>query len=135
MLKCFGFKKIDGQIPAGNRSSHGGLNESGVSYKPPHPQTHQQQQQQPANNGSFVETVRDRSGERMPPAGHPSTMSQDLRPSQLPGKPMDRRSNLSQHNIASRPPPPQSSVERNNSYTASSINVSNAPIVQSSQMM
>ena len=134
MLKCFGFKKVDGQIPAGNRFSHGGLNESGLSYKPPHPpQSHQQQH--PPNNGSFVETGRDRSRERMPPAGHPSTMSQDLRPSQLPGKPMDRRSNLSQHNIASRPPPPQSSVERNNSYTASSINVSNAPIVQSSQMM
>ena len=30
-------------------------------------------------------------------------MSQDLRPSQLPGKPLDRKSNLSQHNIVKPP--------------------------------
>ena len=46
----------------------------------------------------------------MPPVGHPSTMSQDLRPSQLPGKPLDRRANLSTNQIVKPPvahhPPP-----------------------------
>ena len=107
------------------------MNESGVSYKPPHPPAHQHQQH--ANNGSFVDNARDRSGERMPPVGHPSTMSQDLRPSQLPNKPMDRRSNLSQNNIA-RPPPPQNSVERSNaSYAGPSSSI--AQMAQSSQVM
>ena len=60
------------------------------------------------------ERPRDRSGERMPPVGHPSTMSQDLRPSQLPGKPLDRRVNLSTNQILKPPvvqpplpPPPE----------------------------
>ena len=74
------------------------MNESGVSYKPPHPPAHQHQQH--GNNGSFVDNARDRSGERMPPIGPPSTMSQDLRTSQLTNKTMERRSNLSQNNIA-----------------------------------
>ena len=42
----------------------------------------------------------------MPAAGHPNTMSQDLRPSQLPGKPLDRKSNLSQNQIGRHAPPP-----------------------------
>ena len=87
------------------------------------------------NNGSFVSDARDRSGDKMPPAGHPSTMSQDLRPSQLPGKPLDRKSNLSQHNIV-RPPAPQNSIDRNQSYTAPSLvhpNVSQSS--QSSQLL
>lgn len=88
------------------------------------------------NNGSFVDSARDRSGERMPPSNHPNIMSQDLRPSQLPNKPMDRRSNLSQQNIVKPPHPQQSSVERNNSYVApSSTHVSQASMVQSSQVM
>ena len=41
----------------------------------------------------------------MPAAGHPNTMSQDLRPSQLPGKPLDRKSNLSQNQIGRHAPP------------------------------
>ena len=128
VLRCFGFKKLDGAIPAGNRSSHGGMNESGVSYKHPPPP--------PQNNGSFVETARDRSAERMPPVGHPSTMSQDLRPSQLPNKPMDRKSNLSQHNIV-RPPVPQNTHDRNerNSYTSPSAINPNTSISQSSQVI
>ena len=125
VLRCFGFKKLDGQTPMGNRSSHGGLNESGVSAKPPVP---------PHQSGNYVENVRDRSGERLPPANHPSTMSQDLRPSQLPAKPMDRRSNLSQHNIVKPPTPHQNSVERNNnSYTTPSSHAHIA-MAQSSQV-
>ena len=46
VLRCFGFKKLDGQTPMGNRSSHGGLNESGVSAKPPVP---------PHQSGNYVE--------------------------------------------------------------------------------
>ena len=54
----------------------------------------------------------------MPPPGHPNTMSQDLRPSQLPNKPLDRRSNLSQHNIIKPPmPAPSVPVEKNSSFT------------------
>lgn len=45
----------------------------------------------------------------MPPPGHPNTMSQDIRPSQLPGKPLDRKSNLSQHQINKPPQQPTQS--------------------------
>ena len=61
-------------------------------------------------------------------------MSQDLRPSQLPAKPMDRKSNLSQHNIVKPPTPHQNSVERNNnSYTTPSSHA-HITIAQSSQV-
>ena len=33
-------------------------------------------------------------------------MSQDLRPSNVPGKPLDRKTNMSQHNINKPPVPP-----------------------------
>jgi hypothetical protein len=51
VLRCFGFKKLDGNPPMAGRPS--GLNESGVSNKGG-PSLH--------NNGSFVSDARDRSG-------------------------------------------------------------------------
>jgi hypothetical protein len=128
VLKCFGFKKLqnDGNPTpnfggTGNRASHGGLNESAISSKPPHP-SHSQAGN---NNGSFINDARDRSGDRMPPVGHPSTMSQELRPSQLPGKPLDRKTNLSQNNINKHPPPPPA-----HNYPSSSSHIMPQSMVQ-----
>ena len=117
VLRSFGFKRIDGPNVSGNRSSFA-LNESGVSNKAP-----PLYQQSMGNNGSFVDESRDRSSERMPPAGHPSTMSQDLRPSQLPNKPLDRKSNLSQNNI-NKPPIPASPAPNQSSVIQSNTNIS-----------
>lgn len=104
VLRCFGFKKIENssQVFAPSPPQPSVLTESGVSYKPPHPT----QSHVTANNSFMVGDSRDKSSERMPPLGHPNTMSQDLRPSNLPGKPLDRRSNLSQNQIVKPPPPP-----------------------------
>lgn len=49
VLRCFGFKKLDGNPPIASRTTM--LNESGVSYKGGN-----------QNNGSFVSDARDRSG-------------------------------------------------------------------------
>ena len=117
VLRCFGFRKMDGPAITGNRSSVA-LNESGVSNKMPPPY-----QQSMGNNSSFVNESRDRSGERLPPANHPSTMSQDLRPSQLPNKPLDRKSNLSQHNI-NKPPHPVAPIQSQSSVIQSNTNIS-----------
>jgi hypothetical protein len=107
VLRCFGFKKLDSyQPPSRSPQPQTHLNESGVSTKPPHPM----HPSSVAANNSFVnENARDRSGERLPPPGHPNTMSQDIRPSQLPGKPLDRKSNLSQHQINKPPQQPAQS--------------------------
>lgn len=110
VLRCFGFKKVETyQIPSKSPPPMAmpPLNQSGVSYKHPQPS----HPSSIVGNNSFVqERPRDRSGDRMPPAGHPNTMSQDLRPSQLPGKPLDRKTNLSTNQIvkppASHPPHP-----------------------------
>ena len=103
VLRCFGFKKIDGcQSAGGSRSPQPNLNESGLSNKPPHHPGHPPM----AANNSFTQLdVRDRSHERMPPSNHPNTMSQDLRPSHVPGKPLDRKTNMSSHQIVKQTPP------------------------------
>ena len=106
VLRCFGFKKLDGyQAPAAaGRFPQPNLNESGLSNKPPHPPGPGHPPM--ANNSSFTQIEpRERSHERLPPPNHPSTMSQDLRPSQLPGKPLDRKTNMSSHQIVKQPPP------------------------------
>lgn len=57
-------------------------------------------------------------------------MSQDLRPSNLPGKPLDRKTNLSQHNINKPPVPPPTTVYHSPPHNHPQVNTSQ----QSSQI-
>lgn len=132
MLRCFGFKKLDGGGMASQNRSQVGFNDSGIAYKPPlpnHSHPTPSHPQSSVGNNSHVNETRDRSGDRLPAAGHPNTMSQDLRPSQLPGKPLDRKSNLSQNQIGRQlpsqtPPAPPTPSGRNSnqaSFTSSQM--------------
>ena len=57
-------------------------------------------------------------------------MSQDLRPSQLPGKPLDRKSNLSQNNFV-KPPIPSSSQNSSLHIGGSSVMIPQPQVIVS----
>ncbi len=95
-----------------------------MSYKP--------QTNSTINNGSFVSNgeQRERSGERLPNKGHPNTQTQDLRPSQLPGKPLDRNKNPSLQQIHPPQPPLPPSAQHSMQQTPYSTVIAQPMIYQ-----